>query len=125
MILYTVTDDSVLRIFLPVIDSPQLLQLHASLDLFSSLPFFVASSYFESSRSSVFWLDRGVIGNALRHVLKTRPEQDDARTKRIQDITEEGWDLFLRVLGDGSIVVTAVAVSYDHSRPASCLNTTS
>jgi hypothetical protein len=110
-ILYTVTKDSVLRIFLPVLDSPQLLQLHASLDLFSSLPFSIASDYHESSCSSIFWMDREVLGNALNHASKMRSDEEDARSRRIAEIQEEGWDLFLRVLGDGSIVVTAVAVS--------------
>lgn len=111
LILYTVTNDSTLRIFLPVLDSPQHLQLHASLDLFSSLPFSIASNYSDSKSSSIFWLDREIIGNVLSHISKERPDQDDARSRRIKEIKDEGWDLFLRVLGDGSIVVTAVAVS--------------
>jgi hypothetical protein len=110
-ILYTVTQDSVLRIFLPVLDSPHLLQLHASLDLFSSLPFSVASNHPESPSSSVFWMDKGVLGNALKHTLNSRPKEEDARSRRIAEIQEEEWDLFLRVLADGSIIVTAVAVS--------------
>jgi hypothetical protein len=109
-ILYTVTKDSVLRIFLPVLDSPQLLQLHASLDLFSSLPFSIASDY-ESACSSVFWMDREVLGNTFNHTLKTCSEEEDGRRRRITEIKEEGWDMFLRILADGSIVVTAVAVS--------------
>jgi len=109
-ILYTVTKDSVLRIFLPVLDSPQLLQLHASLDLFSSLPFSTASDYLESC-SSVFWMDREVLANTLNHSLKTLSAEEDGRSKRLAEIKEEGWDMFLRILGDGSLVVTAIAVS--------------
>lgn len=116
LILYTITNDSTLRIFLPVLDSPQHLQLHASLDLFSSLPFSIASNY---TNSSVFWLDREIIGNVLTHISKQRPDQDDARSRRIKEIQDEGWDLFLRVLGDGSIVVTAVAVSTSPPVPSS------
>ncbi|KAF8222144.1 WD repeat-containing protein [Tricholoma matsutake] len=108
-ILYTVTKDSVLRIFLPVLDAPQLLQLHASLDLFSSLPFPIASGHLESSYSAVFWMDREVLGNTLNYILSTRSKDQDAQSRRIAEIKQEGWDLFLRVLGDGSIVVTAVA----------------
>ena len=110
-ILYTVTKDSVLRIFLPVLDSPQLLQLHASLDLFSSLPFSIASDYLESSCSSVFWIDREVLADTLNHSLKTLSAEEDGRSKRLAEIKEEGWDMFLRILGDGSLVVTAIAVS--------------
>lgn len=100
-----------LRIFLPVLDAPQLLQLHASLDLFSSLPFPIASGHLESSYSAVFWMDREVLGNTLNYILSTRSKDQDAQSRRIAEIKQEGWDLFLRVLGDGSIVVTAVAVS--------------
>ncbi|THH13364.1 hypothetical protein EW146_g6843 [Bondarzewia mesenterica] len=110
LILYTITSDSTLRIFLPVLDSPQHVQLHASLDLFSSLPFTVLSqSSSNPSDSSVFWLDREVIGNALTHILRDLPDAEDAKTRRARDIKEAGWDLFLRVLADGSIVIRAVA----------------
>ncbi|GLB36004.1 putative RAVE protein 1 C terminal [Lyophyllum shimeji] len=106
LILYTVTNDSTIRIFLPVLDSPQHLQLHASLDLFSSLPFPVAADHISST---AFWLDRDVVGNALNEILTRRHDQDDARSRRIKEMNDERWDLFLRVLGDGSVTVTAVA----------------
>ena len=35
---------------------------------------------------------------------------EDARSRRVRDIKAESWDLFLRVLGDGSLIVQAVAV---------------
>ena len=48
---------------------------------------------------------------ALKLVLKqSQTAEDDTRRRRIREITEEGWDIFLRVLGDGSLVVQAVAV---------------
>ncbi|KAF9029279.1 WD repeat-containing protein [Hymenopellis radicata] len=101
LILYTVTSDSTLRVFFPVLDSPQHLQLHASIDLFSaSIP------TPDPRPSTVFIMDREVIGRAFENI---SAEQDTARTRRIQEIKEEGWDLFLRVLGDGSVVVTALA----------------
>ncbi|KAG6879755.1 hypothetical protein C0992_012075 [Termitomyces sp. T32_za158] len=87
-----------------------LLQLHASLDIFSSLPFSEASNH-QSQTATAFWLDREIVGNALNETLKKWPAQDDARLRRIKDIKDERWDLFLRVLGDGSVVVSAVAVS--------------
>ncbi|KAG5715648.1 Regulator of V-ATPase in vacuolar membrane protein 1 [Termitomyces sp. T112] len=109
LILYTVTDDATIRIFLPVLDSPQQLQLHASLDIFSSLPFSAASHHLNQTASTAFWLDREVVENALNETLKKWPDQDNARLRRIKDIKDERWDLFLRVLGDGSVVVSAVA----------------
>lgn len=108
LILYTITSDAVLRIFLPVLDAPEYLQLHASLDLYSSLPYSVAADQ-SSSASTVFWLDRLVVGKVIDHILKHQLQQDDGRKRRIREIQEEGWDLFLRVLADGSIVVTALA----------------
>ncbi|KAJ6621584.1 RAVE protein 1 C terminal-domain-containing protein [Mycena sp. CBHHK59/15] len=107
LILYTVTSDSTLRIFLPVLDSPQHLQLHASLDLFSSIPFSISSKI--STNFSVFWLDREIIGNSISATLKDKNEPENAQIRRLQEIKDEGWDLFLRVLEDGSAVVTAVA----------------
>jgi hypothetical protein len=109
MILYTITSDSTLRIFFPVFDSPRILQLHASLDLFSSFLYTQGSQ--PSLQSSVFWLDRDILDGVLANNLKQPLEQEDSRTRRIQDIKDEGWDLFLRVIGDGSIVVSAVTVS--------------
>ncbi|KAK0208168.1 RAVE protein 1 C terminal-domain-containing protein [Desarmillaria ectypa] len=120
LILFTVTSDATLRIFFPVLDSPQYLQLHASLDLYSSLPFSITSAHSEIQHSSVFYLDREVIRQSSDKILTSCPSQDNVHTRRIRDIKEEGWDLFLRVLGDGSIVVTAVT-NID-SRPPTLLN---
>ncbi|KAF9527801.1 RAVE protein 1 C terminal-domain-containing protein [Crepidotus variabilis] len=108
LIMYTVTSDATIRIFFPVLDAPDRLQLHAALDLYSSLPFSVVEML-GSSASAVFWLDRQSVHSVINHILKDSTLSDDARTRRIKEIRDEGWDLFLRVLSDGSIVVTAVA----------------
>ncbi|KAI0721213.1 RAVE protein 1 C terminal-domain-containing protein [Cerioporus squamosus] len=106
-ILYTITSDATLRIFMPVLDAPQYLQLHTALDAFSALPFSMMSM---QSNSSVFWLDREVMSAAFKSLLAdTQPGEEDARRRRVREIAEDGWDLFLRVLGDGSLVVQAVA----------------
>ncbi|CDO73196.1 hypothetical protein BN946_scf185007.g251 [Trametes cinnabarina] len=106
-ILYTITTDATLRIFMPVLDAPQYLQLHSALDTSSSLPFSVAS---REVNSSVFRLDREVMNAAFKIILgQSQNAEDDARRRRIREIVEEGWDIFLRVLGDGSLVVQAVA----------------
>lgn len=97
-----------MRIFLPVLDAPQYLQLHSALDTFSSLPFSVAS---RETNSSIFRLDREVMNAALKSVLaQSQSAEEDGRRRRIREITDEGWDVFLRVLGDGSLVVQAIAV---------------
>lgn len=78
------------------------------MDAFSSLPFAVAC---QQTSSTVFWLDREIMSTALNSVLaESPPAEEDARRRRVREITEEGWDVFLRVLADGSLVVQAVAV---------------
>ena len=107
------TTDATLRVFLPVLDAPQYLQLHASLDIFSSLPFSVAS---KTSSSRIFWLNRAVVSQALKAALASpSSSSDEGRRKRVQEILDEGWDLFFRVLSDGSLVLQAVAVSLHDS----------
>lgn len=99
-----------MRIFFPVLDAPDYLQLHASLDLYASLPFSVVDQL-DSTISSISWLDRKTVEQVVTNILSDPTQLDEARNKRIKEIKDDGWDLFLRVLGDGSIVITAVAVS--------------
>lgn len=109
-ILYTVTADSTIRIFVPVLDSPDHLQLHASLDLHS----------FEISRGlgstpRICWLDRDAIATALNKGFE-RPvegtpeevEEEEARRSRLKHIVDEGWDLFASVSNNGTVVVRAI-----------------
>jgi hypothetical protein len=77
--------------------------------MFSSLPLSIASQHCDA-QSAVFWLDREVVGDALDSILDGKPEQEDGRIKRLEEIKNGGWDLFLRVLADGSVVISAVAV---------------
>ncbi|TDL28114.1 hypothetical protein BD410DRAFT_870276 [Rickenella mellea] len=113
LILYTTTSDGTLRIFLPVLDVPHRLQLHAVVDLFSATHSceFIDAPNKLSSRSRVFWLERDVLSASLDTVLsqKTQDLDDDPRYKRIEQMNKEGWDFFMRVLWDGSLVLTAVA----------------
>lgn len=111
LILYTVTHDSTLRIFMPVLDAPQHLQLHASFDLHSSLPFLQPSGSPRKLTSNMFWVDRRVLSESLDVTVRASTRVEDTKTRRAQDIKDEGWDLFLRVLSDGSLIVKALAVS--------------
>lgn len=111
LILYTVTSDATLRVFLPVLDFPHRLQLHASLDLYSSLPFSMASNYSQSTRSSIFWLNKDIIKKTSNIIASSLERPKEARERRLREIVEEGWDLFLRILDDGSLVVSAIDVS--------------
>lgn len=100
------TADATLRVFLPHIDAPQHLVLHAALDHHS-----VTALSDLSSPSAIFWLDRNYIDASLERAISMLPNGiEDGRHRRIREIKEEGWDLFLRVLGDGSLIVQAVAV---------------
>ena len=115
MTLYTITSDATLRVFLPVLDAPQHLQLHASVDIYSAVPFSIAS---QITSSKVFWLGREIMSQALAETLKNLGhEHEEGRLQRIREIKEENWDLFLRVLSDGSVIVQAVAVCTDSSSP--------
>jgi hypothetical protein len=60
--------------------------------------------------SQIIWLDKEVIGPVVKAVLKTS-EIESVDISRLRDVEEEDWDLFLRVLADGSILLSAVAVS--------------
>jgi len=116
LVLYTITSDSVLRIFMPVLDSLQYLQLHGAIDI----PFTPRSiskgkqketHNSTGNTSSIFWLDRKVIGDAFKKILVEVPDDgQDARRRRAREVIDDGWDLFLRVMCDGSVLVTAVAV---------------
>lgn len=61
-------------------------------------------------QSEIIWLDREVIGPAIKTVLKSS-EIKSGELTRLRDIEDEDWDLFLRVLADGSLLLSAVAVS--------------
>lgn len=111
MALFTLTEDSTLRVFLPVIDSPQHLQHHTSLDLYSALPLGDSCAHLDAMPSVIFWLDTDTVSHVTKTILDKCSDQDDPQTRRIKDIKDEGWDLFLRIMNDGSAVVSAVAVS--------------
>lgn len=101
--------------FLPVLDAPQRVQLHAALDAASAVPLYAGGGEKDKAvqdtdrSSSVFPLDRDAMLGVLQMV-KESGAAEDARSRRVREIAEEGWDLFLRVLADGSLVVQAVAV---------------
>jgi hypothetical protein len=122
LVLYTITSDSVLRIFMPVLDSLQYLQLHGAIDI----PFTPKSESKGKEKanppnptkntptSSIFWLDRKVIRDTFTTILEDIPEvgkELEAKRRRAKEVIDDGWDLFLRVMCDGSVLVTAVAVS--------------
>ena len=81
-ILYTVTEDATLRIFMPVLDSPQRVQLHATVDLFTAVPFSVAS---QVRTSNIYWLDREVMSNVFKAALKLASDpSQEAQRRRMQ-----------------------------------------
>ncbi|KAF8140396.1 RAVE protein 1 C terminal-domain-containing protein [Boletus edulis] len=106
--MFTITSDSVLRIFLPVVDSPQRLQLHLAVDISSPSVPSAVSQPMSRPESEIIWLDKEVIGTAVKAVLKVS-EVKSTNISRLRDFEEEDWDLFLRVLADGSLLLSAVA----------------
>lgn len=110
--LYTITTDGTVRVFLPVLDQPNYLQLHGTLDAYSSLPLsFHPSTTKSSTPSTGFILDREVVCSVFARILKDCDKNnDDSSLHRLREIQDEGWDLFLHVHEDRSLVVGAVAV---------------
>ena len=110
--LYTITTDGTVRIFLPVLDQPNYLQLHGTLDPSSSLPLSLhPSSPGNSAVPRSFILDREVVSAAFTGILKEAKKSDgDSGVHRLREIQDEGWDLFLHIHEDRSLVVGAVAV---------------
>ena len=110
--LYTVAIDGTIRIFLPVLDQPNYLQLHGALDAYSSLPLsFHPCSSKDSTPSTGFILDREIMCAVFDRILANcEKNKDDSGLHRLREIQSEGWDLFLHVHKDRSLVVGAVAV---------------
>ncbi|KAF8273891.1 WD repeat-containing protein [Lactarius quietus] len=109
LVLYTVTSDATLRIFTPVLDSPQHMQLHATLDLSSSAASKLSPRSIGLPVSSVFYLDREIVTRALTSALSDMSDKDDAKIRRVQDIRDAEWDMFMHALPDGSLSIRAVA----------------
>jgi hypothetical protein len=112
LMLYTITTDGTIRVFCPVLDQPNYLQLHGALDAYSSLPLsFHPSSSKGLSPSAGFVLDREVMCVAFTKVLEDCDKtNDDSGIHRLRGVLDEGWDLFLHVHEDRSLVVGAIAV---------------
>ncbi|KAF8500659.1 WD repeat-containing protein [Hysterangium stoloniferum] len=115
--LYTLTSDSTIRIFHPVLDAPQRLQLHSALDPGSFLPSPLTSM---PPASFIFPIDRQILLQSIARLTADQqlPTNSTERSvfvnekdqlKKLEEIRDEEWDLFLRILKDGSIVVRGIA----------------
>lgn len=111
--MYTITSDDTLRVFLPVIDTPHFLQLHASLDLYSDQggdPSTTKVDY-SDNRSGIFWLHKDTVTTCLDAILRSGEcVNDDGDYRRLVEMNDDGWDFFFRVSGDNSLVMRALAV---------------
>lgn len=95
---------------MPVLDAPCLLQLHATIDKFSFLSDSTAAS---ADGSHIFWLDREAVRRSLENTAageRVDAEVAQRRKPLVDQLLADGWDLFARVLPDGSMVVRALAV---------------
>ena len=110
-ILYTVTCDATLHIFIPVLDSPQYMQLHATLDLSPSVPSFLPSRTTGGISSNVFYLGREMFRSVLKTLLTGASDANDTKLRRFQEICDGEWDMFMQVFSDGSLTIRAVAAS--------------
>ena len=110
--MYTITVDATLRIFLPVLDCPQYLQLHAVLSPYSDALEQELTGK-SDDQSSIFWLHKDTLADSFTSILdRHKGELEDGKLRRIQEFASENWDFFLRVLPDDSLVVRAVAVRH-------------
>lgn len=110
LMLYTVTTDGTIRIFLPVLDQPNYLQLHGALDAYSSLPLSFNPSSRNSTSPTGFIFDREVMFAAFTRILKDCDKSsDDSGVHRLREIQDEGWDIFFHVHEDRSLVIGGVA----------------
>ncbi|KAH9969083.1 WD repeat-containing protein [Russula dissimulans] len=107
-VLYTVTRDATLRIFIPVLDSPQRMQLHATLDLSTAAPSLPPPRKMDNLSSNVFYLDRETFRSVLTTVLKDASDTDNTKLRRLQEICNDEWDMFMQVIPDGTLTVRAV-----------------
>lgn len=110
-VLYTVTCDATLRIFIPVLDSPQNMQLHATLDLSPSVPSLPPSRNTGNNFPNVFSLGREVLRGVLTSVLADLSDPNDLKLRKLHEICDGGWDLFMQVFPDGFLAIRAVAAS--------------
>jgi hypothetical protein len=110
-VLYTVTCDATLRIFIPVLDSPQYMQLHASLDLSLSVPSLLPPRKIGNISSNVFYLGSEVFRGVLKTLLTDASHANDTKLRRFQDICNGEWDMFMQVFSDGALTIRAVAAS--------------
>ena len=63
---------------------------------------------------------RSVCGNVLRDMDGVESKAGESQRRRLTELYEEGWDLFCRILDDGSIVIRAVAVRPSGLIPNKC-----
>lgn len=110
LVLYTITTDDTLRIFLPVIDTPSFLQLHATLDQYSAA-LDPSDAQRTNWHSNIFWLHHDTLADSFMAILSDKgASSEDTQMRRIKEMNDGGWDCFARIFPDGSIVVRAVAV---------------
>lgn len=107
MCLFTFTSNSVLRVFIPVIDAPNRLQLHATMDHYS----FVSDKCLSDDEPvpPIFWLDRTALPKPPQPNDSDTPINQGRRLK-FEELIHEDWELFAVIDKDGSFTVRALSV---------------
>lgn len=118
------TPDSVVRVFVPVIDAPNHLQLHAAIDrrsFTSAVPQDTKEQHNsisdKTSLCPVFWIERSTLLSPSSHIKDEIPEPvsesevETGRRRKLKDFEDEDWELFGFVTKQGSLVVRALTVS--------------
>lgn len=60
---------------------------------------------------NVFSLSREVLKGVLTIVLADSSDANDPKLRRLQEICDGGWDMFLQVFPDSSLTIRAVTAS--------------
>ncbi|KAF8320625.1 RAVE protein 1 C terminal-domain-containing protein [Cantharellus anzutake] len=133
--LYTFTSDSVLRVFAPVIDVPNRLQLQAALDrwCFTDDDGYGYGDTEEQSLSQsgtrdvpfIFPLDRDVLCRVLPP-MGAEPmvaEEEKGGLRKLKELAEDDWELFGFVSLDGTLTVKAL-INLDKRPPTLLQNFT-
>lgn len=118
--LYTMTPDSVVRVFMTVIDAPNHLQLHAALDRWSFLPGHpdALSGEDDDAESSqrppdpVFWIDRAAFlsTSLVQDTGQATSEVEQGRRRKLKDLVDDDWELFGFITRGGCLIVRALTV---------------
>lgn len=111
-ILYSVTTDDTLRVYLSIPDASNYLTLYASWSIFSSEAMSFSEDFEVLGYSKIFWIDKYALPDDSTEILQTSRL---APYNKLHDENIEGRKVsptyFVRILKDGFLVMNRIVVS--------------